>query len=118
LGVRLEHWTYEFEGDPEPALRQAHAFESYLEQRPKHERRSEIELRIAYLYYLAQEFISEKDEGAEAFPAADAGTYRARAEAIYARLSNATDPAVAAEARIQLFNLREGRRISVNANKW
>jgi hypothetical protein len=118
LGVRLEHWTYEFEGSPEPALAQARAFEAYLAKRPHHAERNAIQLQVAKLYSIAHECIREGTEGAEGFSGAQATAYRARAESIYSGLVQNPDPSVASEARVRLHNLRSGRRIYLNPNAW
>lgn len=118
LGVQLKHAVYEFEGNPAPAVQQVRAFTSYLEQHPRHRLRAEIELTVARLCYVIYEILTVEPPDSGGFTAADKSAYRARAEAIYARLSASTDPAVASRAVVQLYNLRDGRRIYANPNAW
>ncbi len=118
LRVRLEHWTYEFGGSPEPPLAQARAFEAYLAKRPQHAERTAIQLRVAELYSIAHECIRERSEGAEGFSDVQAAAYRAKAESIYSGLVQNPDPGVSSEARVRLHNLRSGRRIYLNPNAW
>lgn len=119
LGVQLEHASYEYEGDPSPAIAEERAFSSYLQRHPRHAQRTEIEFTIARLCYVIQEMMTEEPpDSAAANMMATRDAYRAQADSIYSQLARSSDPAVASRAAVQLFNLRAGRRIYVGPNPW
>lgn len=119
LGVQLAHASYEYEGNPDPAIAEERAFSSYLLHHPRHTQRTEIEFTIARLCYLIQEMMTvEPSDSNAAAMTTTRDAYRAQADSIYSQLARSSDPAVASRAAVQRFNLRAGRRIYAGPNAW
>jgi hypothetical protein len=129
---RLEAEPLEYEGNVPLMEAAVRAFERYLWEHTKTPLRPEIRLRIARLCRLAGETVEDRlkkeasgripfpttDKKSVTYTRADAESFVEKAKMIYRELLSGTPPRVQAEARLALFNLAQGRRLSGAPADW
>lgn len=132
LICRLETEPLEYEGDVPLLAASIDRFDRFLWQHPRAANRSEIQLQLAALNRQAHESLSrtlsEKKSQVAGYSdgkgkivnysAKEAQAFLERARAIYRELAAGADPQTRAAARVALFNIENGRRLTSAPADW
>jgi hypothetical protein len=132
LICRLETEPLEYEGDLPLLEASIGRFDRFLWQHPRSANRSEIQLQLAALnrqaYESLQRAMADKKSQVVGFPdgkgkqvnysAKESQAFLDRARSIYRELAAGTDAEKRAMARLALFNIEHGRRLTSAPMDW